>query len=83
MKKVAVKSITQDESPSESPIYKLNEDCLTNIFEFLSFKDRIVVERGNYEKISFSKTYILKHFCNIHVQRSFSSQMKVFCLNGP
>ena len=30
----------------ESPISKLNDDCLINVFKYLSIKDRIVSERG-------------------------------------
>ena len=32
--------------PQESPISELNEDCLINVFKYLSIKERIVSERG-------------------------------------
>ena len=40
--------ISEDEraAPEESPISKLNDDCLINVFKHLSIKDRIVSERG-------------------------------------
>ena len=32
----------------ESPILKLNNDCLINIFKFLTIRDRLIAERGKF-----------------------------------
>ena len=32
----------------ESPILKLNDDCLVNIFKFLTIRDRLIAERGTF-----------------------------------
>ena len=39
-----------DEKPTleGSPISKLNDDCMINIFKHLSIKHRISAERGNF-----------------------------------
>ena len=31
----------------ESPIFKLNDDCLANIFKYLPVRDRMLSELGN------------------------------------
>ena len=31
-----------------APIFKLTDECLYNIFKFLTIKDRIVIERGKH-----------------------------------
>ena len=43
-----IRQITGDEEPTlqGSPISKLNDDCLINIFKHLSIKHRISSERG-------------------------------------
>ena len=49
----------------ESPIFKLNEDCLINIFKFLSIKDRIELEKGITFKIIFILYNLFLAYCNI------------------
>ena len=36
------------EEVNEPPINKLNNDCLLNILNHLSFKDRLTAEEGTY-----------------------------------
>ena len=40
-----------EDASEESPVSKLNDDCLINIFKQLSPKDRIVMEKGMQTKL--------------------------------
>ena len=48
-----------ENNSQEAPIFKLNDDCLINIFKFLPIKDRIGLEKG----INFYFTISLLHYC--------------------
>ena len=45
-KKPKVNVVGEETSDEESPICRLNDDCLINIFNHLTPEDRILMEQG-------------------------------------
>ena len=46
----------------ESFVFKLNDDCLINIFSMLTIKDRIIAERGMFIQPFFLTQKFLLNF---------------------
>ena len=71
-------TMDDNEIRRESPISKLNNDCLINIFKYLSIKERISSERGifiiiHFYSLIFSNTifwaleYLPDHWSIMHI----------------